>query len=215
VTTDQKIAQLSEFRKKLLEWSATHDLKLREWLSQNVQNVRREVVEAGCFQRFTIAPPPAVGGLVVQDADLFGMIYQSIYGLNPVPHICDMIDMTIGELRNPPPKPLRETEIISEIQQGYAFVAMPMDRNNHQLVDVLEAIKAGAKECGVTAERVDDDDRNERITDRMLESIQKAQFVIVDLTNERPNVFYEAGYAHGKERFRFTLLVMAQSCIST
>lgn len=51
--------------------------------------------------------------------------------------------------------------------QNYAFVAMPMDKENHQLVDVLEAIKAGAKECGVTAERIDEDERNERITDRM------------------------------------------------
>jgi len=30
-----------------------------------------------------------------------------------------------------------------------------------------------------------------------LESIRKAEFVIVDLTEERPNVFFEAGYAHG------------------
>jgi nucleoside 2-deoxyribosyltransferase len=83
------------------------------------------------------------------------------------------------------------------LQRGYAFVAMPMDRDNHALVDVLEAIKAGAKECGITAERIDDDERSERITDRMLESIRKAEFVIVDLSYARPNVFFEAGYAHG------------------
>jgi len=53
-----------------------------------------------------------------------------------------------------------------------------MDRDNHALVDVLEAIKAGAKECGITAERIDDDERSERITDRMLESIRKAEFVM-------------------------------------
>ena len=74
---------------------------------------------------------------------------------------------------------------------------MPMDKNNHALVDVLEAIKAGASECGIIAERIDDDERSERITDRVLESIRKAEFVIVDLTLERPNVFWEAGYAHG------------------
>ena len=38
---------------------------------------------------------------------------------------------------------------------------------------------------------------NERITDRILESIQKAVYVIVDLTESRPNVFCEAGYAQG------------------
>ena len=71
-----------------------------------------------------------------------------------------------------------------------------MDHDTHELVDVLEAIKSGAKECSITAERIDDDERNERITDRILEAIRKAQFVIVDLTNERPNVYFEAGYAH-------------------
>lgn len=30
-----------------------------------------------------------------------------------------------------------------------------------------------------------------------MESIQKAEYVIVDLTESRPNVFYEAGYAQG------------------
>ena len=51
--------------------------------------------------------------------------------------------------------------------------------------------------CGIHAERVDEPQSNERITDRILESIRKAEYVIVDLTGSRPNVFYEAGYAHG------------------
>ena len=47
------------------------------------------------------------------------------------------------------------------------------------------------------AERIDEPQSNERITDRILESIQRAEFVFVDLTNSKPNVFFEAGYAHG------------------
>jgi len=47
----------------------------------------------------------------------------------------------------------------------------------------------------------------ERITDRILESIMKAQYVIVDLTNERPNVFFEAGFAHGLDK---TLIYVAR-----
>jgi nucleoside 2-deoxyribosyltransferase len=74
---------------------------------------------------------------------------------------------------------------------------MPIDKDDHQLVDVLEAIKTAAADCGITAERVDEVESNERITDRILESIKKAEFVIVDLTNEKPNVFFEAGFAHG------------------
>lgn len=72
-----------------------------------------------------------------------------------------------------------------------------MDKEDHLLVDVLEAIKQAAHDCAVRAERIDDDISNERITDRVLDAITRAEFVIVDLTKERPNVFYEAGYAHG------------------
>jgi nucleoside 2-deoxyribosyltransferase len=62
---------------------------------------------------------------------------------------------------------------------------------------VLDAIKVAATTCGISAERVDEAESNNRITDRILESIAKAEFVIVDLTNERPNVLFEAGFAHG------------------
>jgi hypothetical protein len=38
---------------------------------------------------------------------------------------------------------------------------------------------------------------NEPITDRRIEAIRKAEFVTVDLTHAKPNVYYEAGYAQG------------------
>jgi hypothetical protein len=130
--------------------------------------------------------------------DPFDHMFDTVYLMSVVPQIIDTLDKTIGVLRSPPlSDEAPKARIELEIQSGYAFVAMPMDEDDHQLVDVLEAIKAGAKECGITAERIDEEERSERITDRMLESIRKAEFVIVDLTNERPNVFYEAGYAHG------------------
>ena len=74
---------------------------------------------------------------------------------------------------------------------------MSIDPTNPELEDVLDAIKEASSRCGIQAERVDEHQSNERITDRILESINKAEFVIVDLTNTRPNVFYEAGYAQG------------------
>jgi hypothetical protein len=85
----------------------------------------------------------------------------------------------------------------NELRRDYAFIVMPIDKDDHQLVDVLDTIKAAASTCGVTAERVDEVESNDRITDRILDSIRKAEFVIVDLTKDRPNVFFEAGFAHG------------------
>ena len=202
---EERIKTIEEFKAKLQAWLKTRDpaqaSKLREWLNQNAHRVRNETIEANTHAILTIFPPPAIAGSApVMRVDPFDHMFDGVYLMSVVPHIVDMLDKTVGVLRNPPPK--REEAKSSprvelEVQSGYAFVVMPMDKNNHQLVDVLEAIKAGAKECSITAERIDDDERNERVTDRILEAIRKAEFVIVDLTNERPNVFFEAGYAHG------------------
>lgn len=101
--------------------------------------------------------------------------------------------------------PLAQTSLSSSesfrskpsVEENYAFIAMPMNPDDHSLIDVLETIKAAALQCGIRAERVDEPQSNERITDRIIESIMKAQFVIVDLTKSRPNVYFEAGFAHG------------------
>jgi hypothetical protein len=83
------------------------------------------------------------------------------------------------------------------IKTGYAFVAMAMDPNDPSLEDILDAIKDASSKCGITAERIDEARSNEPITARMLASIEAAEFVVVDLTSAKPNVFYEAGYAQG------------------
>jgi hypothetical protein len=203
MSTNEKIERLKTFKDKLIQHRQAQDPKLeatlREWLNQNVQWVRREVAEVGCGKRITIGPPPAVGGLIMRGIDPFDCMFQAPYFMSLVPTICDMIDSTIGVLRDPPPTTTRQYQptIEERTQQGYAFVAMPIDRDDHELVDVLEAIKDAAAKCEVTAERIDEVESSDRITDRILESIIKAEFVIVDLTKERPNVFFEAGFAHG------------------
>jgi nucleoside 2-deoxyribosyltransferase len=74
---------------------------------------------------------------------------------------------------------------------------MAMDPSDPSLEDVLDAIKEGSKKSDVIAERIDDHGSNDPITARMLKAIEEAEFVVVDLTYMRPNVFYEAGYAQG------------------
>lgn len=84
-----------------------------------------------------------------------------------------------------------------QVRNGYAFIAMAMDPNDPALEDVLDAVKDAATQCGVTAERIDEAHSNEPITFRMLTAIEEAEFVVVDLTYSRANVFYEAGFAQG------------------
>ena len=161
--------------------------------------VRQEVRKARCFNTITIGPPPAFGGLVMKNVDLFECMFDPPYGKDLLTGVVDMVDSTIGALRRDSPHTTEASTIPivqSEITLNYAFVAMPMDREDQSLVDVLDAIKKAGQRCGIQAERVDDQQSNDRITDRILESIRRAEFVIVDLTTSRPNVYFEAGYAH-------------------
>jgi hypothetical protein len=85
----------------------------------------------------------------------------------------------------------------TDLTAPFAFVSMPMNPDDDSLVDVLEAIKLAAERCHIRAERIDDQQSNDRIFGRMLQCIERARYVVVDLTYSRPNVFFEAGFAHG------------------
>jgi len=197
---DERIRKLEKYKGKLLEWRRTADASVRSFINQNTVWVRREVIEARCYHTLTVGPPPAIGGLVMRNIDPFGMMFEPPYGVDLIENVIDMIDQTIGVLRAGPIEPPVEqpdVHVDFDVQKGYAFIAMPMDPEDLALVDVLDAIKEAAARCGIHAERIDEPQYNDRVTDRILESIRKAEYVIVDLTNSKPNVFYEAGYAHG------------------
>ncbi|SIO06797.1 hypothetical protein [Salinivibrio sp. ES.052] len=199
---DQRIEKLTDFLGLLDAWEEEHPEEIRSRISRARPSVQREVLEAGCLHTITVSPPPAVGGMVMQNVNPFDMIFERVYLRSLNPYVRDMINQTIGVLEEwkthpPEEKTARnEPEVKFQIQQGYVFVAMPIGPEN-PFDDVLDAVKEACQRCGLNAERVDEAQANERITDRILESIQKAEYVIVDLTESRPNVFYEAGYAQG------------------
>lgn len=197
---EDKIDKLDNYKSKLLIWQKSHDAEIRSIINQYTAWVRREVIEAGCLKTLTIGPPPAIGGLVMRNVDPFTAMFDPPYGANLIRVVVDMVEQTIGILRIGIGKPQSgqpQIQVDFNFQKGYAFIAMPIETADPQFVDVLDSIKEAAKRCGVHAERVDEPQSNERITDRILESIKKAEYVIVDLTGSRPNVFYEAGYAQG------------------
>lgn len=209
-TQDEKIKALEEFRGLLQQWSVARRqrhstgldaLAIRSQINQTKPVIRQMVIEQGCMKIVTIAPPPAVGGLVMRNMDPFDLIFDPPYRQDMLSVIVDMLDETIGLIRVEPSSPLQAESsnaptVSVEIVKNFAFVAMPMNPDDHHLGDVLDAIKEAAQRCDVQAERVDDQMSNDRITDRILESIRKAEFVIADLSNARPNVYFEAGYAH-------------------
>lgn len=82
------------------------------------------------------------------------------------------------------------------------FVGMPFgdDRDpvfKRRCDAVFRAIESVCEELDLEACRVDQYAGSNGITKQLKALIRDADFCIFDLTGERPNVYYEIGYAHG------------------
>lgn len=78
--------------------------------------------------------------------------------------------------------------------EGRCFVAMSFDPSLQEAYD-LGIRRAIEDDCKLTAVRVDRMEHNEKICDRIVAEIKKAQFVVADFTLHRQGVYFEAGYA--------------------
>jgi nucleoside 2-deoxyribosyltransferase len=81
----------------------------------------------------------------------------------------------------------------------FCFVLMPFDN------EFDDTYKLGVKEplasMDVIAERVDEQIfHSENILQRIMNQILAADFIVADMTGRNPNVFYEVGFAHAKEK---------------
>lgn len=101
---------------------------------------------------------------------------------------------------------LGKREIQSLLQKSFispkpqVFVIMKFGDDN--LDSAYEGvIKPIVKEFGLNPIRIDEVQDSGKITDQVLQCIAESKYIIADLTGERPNCYYECGFAHalGKE----------------
>lgn len=84
------------------------------------------------------------------------------------------------------------------MSKPFVFVMMPFKESFDDIYKF--GIKEAVNEAGGYCERVDEQVYEERMLDRIYNQINKADFIIADVTERNPNVFYEIGYAHAMEK---------------
>lgn len=85
--------------------------------------------------------------------------------------------------------------VLSENKSKSVFMICPFgnDEIDHNYEYV---IKPAVERYGLSISRVDQISHTQTITDKIIESINRSLFVIADLSDAKPNCYYEVGYAH-------------------
>jgi hypothetical protein len=81
---------------------------------------------------------------------------------------------------------------------GKCFVAMSFHESLKDAYD--NGIFLAVKDCKMDPVRMDLVEHNEKICDKMIAEIRTCQFLVSDVTLQRPNVYFEGGFAMGLGR---------------
>jgi len=96
-------------------------------------------------------------------------------------------------------------------ERELVFVIMSFSRRSgRKMLDIYSAIKDECEKLNLKATRVDENVGGGFILGETITLIQTAEFIICDLTHERPNVYYELGYAHGVGNQPLNILMIAR-----
>ena len=91
------------------------------------------------------------------------------------------------------------SDITSKQDSAKCFVAMWFDDSTYSAW--AEGIEPGIDDAGYEAVRIDEQEYNDKIDDRIIAEIRRSRFVVADFTQgekgARGGVYYEAGFAHG------------------
>lgn len=80
-----------------------------------------------------------------------------------------------------------------EYVKGQVFLGMQFDGMD----DIYKVLKNACSDCGLYPIRVDELHGSNTIIDEIRELIEQSEFIILDVTHNNANVYYELGYADG------------------
>jgi hypothetical protein len=87
---------------------------------------------------------------------------------------------------------------VTETKQLFAFVLTPFAAEFDDVYNI--GIKEAAEAVGVLATRLDEQIFLEGMLERIYRQIEVADMIIADMSGKNPNVFYEVGFAHAKQK---------------
>ena len=186
--------QMRHFARRAIEIVAQHKLPVRT-LTTTVHGVNYglDIEEAirsltlGLQQGLALAPLPELEKIVFVErhARRYDVLHHALQDLELV--------------ASPPPKPSQPVSVLKREPEPQAkksvFVAMPF---TEEFEDTYQfGIYNTVRRLGYVCEKVDEAVFAGSIIDRIVDGIRGAEFVIADLSLERPNVYLEVGFAWG------------------
>src|SRR6058998_2551562 len=87
--------------------------------------------------------------------------------------------------------------------QGFIVIQIGNEELDRLCAD---AIVPALKACGLDPKRVDKHNQGGLLKSEIISFIEKADIIVADVTNERPNCYLEVGYTMGVDKFRNLIL---------
>jgi len=95
-----------------------------------------------------------------------------------------------------------------DFESNLVFAIMPF--TGEEMRETYSVIREECSKLGLKVSRVDENVGSGIVIREIAELIERAEFIICDLTSERPNVYYELGYAHGVGNEASDILLIAK-----
>lgn len=99
MTNAEIIQLLKEYRTHLLKLRSYEEYdyeETREFLNKNRNAVQLILVKAGTLRLISIAPPPMIGGYVMNNINPLDIIFNPPYDMDVHSHLADVIEQAIG-----------------------------------------------------------------------------------------------------------------------
>lgn len=94
-----------------------------------------------------------------------------------------------------------------QFERNLVFIVMPF---REDMTPEYRALCEACDSLGLHTHRADESSGSGFILREITKYIERAEFIIFDLTHERPNVYYELGYAHGVGNEAYDILLLAK-----